>query len=212
MAQFLKEESRERIVDSARNEFLQHGYRNSSMRRIALRSNMTVGNLYRYFKNKEELIRAAVFPAYRELSELIRSLTGGRISLESREFPQGGLSVEEIKQMISGLCTGFIGIYQRHQTAMRILMMRSDVNDRITDWFSELIRSVIVRNYALPEEDTNVRLLAEGYAAAIFSGVKEIMNRAPADSPELPKLAEVFLNSFVGLLDNDLQVFLGGSV
>ena len=212
MAQFLKEESRERIVDSARSEFLQHGYRNSSMRRIALRSNMTVGNLYRYFKNKEELIVAAVFPAYRELSELIRSLTGGRISLENREFPQGGLSIEEIKQMISGLCTGFIGIYQRHQTEMRILMMRSDVNDRITDWFSELIRSVIVRNYALPEEDTNVRLLAEGYAAAIFSGVKEIMNRAPADSPELPKLAEVFLNSFVGLLDNDLQVFLGGSV
>ena len=212
MAQFLKEESRERIVDSARSEFLQHGYRSSSMRRIALRSNMTVGNLYRYFKNKEELILAAVFPAYRELSELIRSLTGGRISLENREFPQGGLSVEEIKQMISGLCTGFIGIYQRHQTEMRILMMRSDVNDRITDWFSELIRSVIVRNYALPEEDTNVRLLAEGYAAAIFSGVKEIMNRAPADSPELPKLAEVFLNSFVGLLDNDLQYFLGGSV
>ena len=212
MAQFLKEESRERIVDSARNEFLQHGYRSSSMRRIALRSNMTVGNLYRYFKNKEELIVAAVFPAYRELSELIRSLTGGRISLENREFPQGGLSIEEIKQMISGLCTGFIGIYQRHQMEMRILMMRSDVNDRITDWFSELIRSVIVRNYALPEEDTNVRLLAEGYAAAIFSGVKEIMNRAPADSPELPKLAEVFLNSFVGLLDNDLQYFLGGSV
>ena len=71
---------------------------------------------------------------------------------------------------------------------------------------------MIVRNYALPEEDTNVRLLAEGYAAAIFSGVKEIMNRAPADSPELPKLAEVFLNSFVGLLDNDLQYFPGGSV
>ena len=164
------------------------------------------------------MYKAASAEAFRLLKEtkahvsFAESLTGGRISLENREFPQGGLSVEEIKQMISGLCTGFIGIYQRHQTEMRILMMRSDVNDRITDWFSELIRSVIVRNYALPEEDTNVRLLAEGYAAAIFSGVKEIMNRAPADSPELPKLAEVFLNSFVGLLDNDLQYFPGGSV
>ena len=212
MAQFLKEESRERIVDSARNEFLQHGYRNSSMRRIAFRSNMTVGNLYRYFKNKEELILAAVFPAYKELSELVSTLTGGKISLESSEFPQGGLSVEEIKQMISGLCTGFIGIYQRHQTAMRILMMRSDVNDRITEWFAELIRSVIVRNYSLAEGDEKIRLLAEGYAAAIFSGVKEIMNRAPADSPELPKLTEIFLNGFVGLLDHDLNYFPGGSV
>ncbi|MDO5439256.1 MAG: TetR/AcrR family transcriptional regulator [Erysipelotrichaceae bacterium] len=212
MAQFLKEESRERIVDSARSEFLQHGYRSSSMRRIAFRSNMTVGNLYRYFKNKEELILAAVFPAYKELSELISTLTDGRISLESREFPQGGLSVEEIKTMISGLCSGFIGIYQRHQKEMRILMMRSDVNDRITDWFSELIRSVILRNYNLSEEDGHVRLLAQGYAAAIFSGLKEIMNRAPAESPELPKLAEVFLNSFVSLLDNDLQDHLGGTL
>ena len=53
--QTLKDDVRERIVDSAKAEFLEKGIDKASMRDIAAGSNMTVGNLYRYFKNKEEL-------------------------------------------------------------------------------------------------------------------------------------------------------------
>ena len=53
--QTLKEDVREKIIDSAKNEFLEKGIERASMRDIAAGSGMTVGNLYRYFKNKEEL-------------------------------------------------------------------------------------------------------------------------------------------------------------
>ena len=51
MAQVLKEETRKKIIEAAKDEFLHYGFDNANMRRIALKSNMTVGNLYRYFKS-----------------------------------------------------------------------------------------------------------------------------------------------------------------
>lgn len=53
--QTLKEEVRKKILKSARKEFLKHGYNGASMRRIAKSAGYTVGNIYRYYKGKEDL-------------------------------------------------------------------------------------------------------------------------------------------------------------
>ena len=42
MPQVQKDDVRETILDSAREEFLEHGFEGSSMRRIAQKSKMTV--------------------------------------------------------------------------------------------------------------------------------------------------------------------------
>ena len=55
MAQVLKDSLRKAILDAAKEEFLEYGFKDASMRRIAAKANMTVGNLYRYFKNKESI-------------------------------------------------------------------------------------------------------------------------------------------------------------
>ena len=53
MAQTLKEEVKSRIIEAAKAEFYDKGYEKASMRTIAKRAEMTVGNIYRYFENKE---------------------------------------------------------------------------------------------------------------------------------------------------------------
>jgi len=68
--QVLKEEVRQRILKSARREFKKLGFDKASMRDIASTAKMTVGNLYRYYKNKEDLFGAIVGPLYAELKEL----------------------------------------------------------------------------------------------------------------------------------------------
>ena len=50
MAQTLKDDVKARIIESAKEEFLENSYEKTSMRAIASKSNITVGNLYRYFK------------------------------------------------------------------------------------------------------------------------------------------------------------------
>lgn len=62
--QVLKEELRTRIVEAARDEFYLKGYEKASMRGIAGKAGITAGNLYRYFKNKDEIFEAIVSPVY----------------------------------------------------------------------------------------------------------------------------------------------------
>lgn len=58
--QVKKDEIREEILRVAVNEFLKRGFKNSSMRTIATKSNTTLGNLYNYFKNKEAILEAVI--------------------------------------------------------------------------------------------------------------------------------------------------------
>lgn len=70
--QYLKEEVRNNIISNAVNEFFTKGFSDANMRDIAKNSNMTVGNIYRYFKNKEELFTVVVEPAYKSMIDLIK--------------------------------------------------------------------------------------------------------------------------------------------
>lgn len=53
--QVLKPHMRKRILESAKIEFIARGYNGSSMRKIANKAKMNVGNLYRYYKNKKTI-------------------------------------------------------------------------------------------------------------------------------------------------------------
>ena len=49
------EESKTKILEAARSIFAEHGYAEASMRAIARQAGISVGGLYLYFRNKEEL-------------------------------------------------------------------------------------------------------------------------------------------------------------
>jgi len=72
--QVLKEQVRSRIVSSARAEFLKRGYAQASMRIVAESSEITVGNIYRYFSSKQSLFEEVVTPAYLVLKSLLESV------------------------------------------------------------------------------------------------------------------------------------------
>lgn len=62
--QVLKEELKNGIIEAAKDEFYLKGYEKASMRGIAGKAGITAGNLYRYFKNKDELFESIVNPVY----------------------------------------------------------------------------------------------------------------------------------------------------
>ncbi|WP_416327791.1 TetR/AcrR family transcriptional regulator [[Eubacterium] hominis] len=65
--QVQKEELRLQILEAAKQEFLAKGYENSSMRTIAKKANTTLGNIYHYFQNKEDLLNTLLTPAVQNL-------------------------------------------------------------------------------------------------------------------------------------------------
>ncbi|MDA3931510.1 MAG: TetR/AcrR family transcriptional regulator [Tenericutes bacterium] len=68
--QVLKESVREAIVQSAVSEFFQKDYQSANMRDIAHNANITVGNIYRYYKNKKELFDTVLAPAEKAIDLL----------------------------------------------------------------------------------------------------------------------------------------------
>lgn len=70
--QTLKENVKQAIIESAIAHFYERGYQDSSMRQIAKNAGITAGNMYRYFKNKEDLFNHILNPVYYMMINLIK--------------------------------------------------------------------------------------------------------------------------------------------
>jgi AcrR family transcriptional regulator len=73
------EESRKKIMSAALKVFAEYGYRGACMRLIARQAGISVGGVYLYFRNKEELCLTMMKERMDELSgELKRTIDVGR--------------------------------------------------------------------------------------------------------------------------------------
>ncbi|MBQ8094240.1 MAG: helix-turn-helix transcriptional regulator [Clostridia bacterium] len=62
----------ESIIEAAMVEFLEFGFKDASLRRIAAAAGMSVSGLYKHFAGKEEMFSALVEPVYQGLLDLFR--------------------------------------------------------------------------------------------------------------------------------------------
>ena len=69
-----KTENHEKIITAAFNEFLEYGFQDASMRRIAAACDMSPAGLYKHFSGKEEMFAALVDPALEGLMKLYRDI------------------------------------------------------------------------------------------------------------------------------------------
>ncbi|MDD5018561.1 MAG: TetR/AcrR family transcriptional regulator [Eubacteriales bacterium] len=70
--QYLKDEVRNRIVNEALKEFGEKGYSGASIRGIAGKSNTSIGNIYKYYKSKEDLYENLIGSVYDRLVGYIK--------------------------------------------------------------------------------------------------------------------------------------------
>ncbi|MBS4539364.1 TetR/AcrR family transcriptional regulator [Clostridium sp. D2Q-11] len=69
--QVKKEQVRLSLLKKAEKEFLEKGFKNSSLRKIVKSAGTTIGNFYNYFENKETLFEELVEEEYNNFLELI---------------------------------------------------------------------------------------------------------------------------------------------
>ena len=208
MAQVLKDSIRDDIIESAREEFLENGYDRSSMRRIAQRSRITVGNLYRYFKSKEDLNEIIVSKTYEEINKVLQKVTGDVVSI-GKDVSGVPFSLDELSKMMNSLVDGLMKVYEHHRIELNILMMESRLNEQITSWFAGLIARLIGENYDVDHDSSSVKTLARSYAIAIFHGLKSMFKETDTDIETLTNMVRIYLNSFVNILRQDLAQLEG---
>ncbi|MDE5933818.1 MAG: TetR/AcrR family transcriptional regulator [Lachnospiraceae bacterium] len=65
-------ETKEKLIDSARAEFMEKGYAKASLRKICANAGVTTGALYFFFEDKEDLFRAIVEPPFTALVNMLQ--------------------------------------------------------------------------------------------------------------------------------------------
>ena len=69
-------ERKRHILDAASKSFREKGFHATGMRDVAARAGMTVGNLYYYFENKEELLSFCQDETLGRLDDLVGEIAG----------------------------------------------------------------------------------------------------------------------------------------
>ena len=69
-------ESRKRIIDAAMSVFSRHGYAKANIRVIAKIAGISVGGVYLYFKNKEELYKSLIDDRMRDMGSKSEIIAG----------------------------------------------------------------------------------------------------------------------------------------
>lgn len=208
MAQILKDDVKSRIIESAKEEFQINSYEKTSMRNIASKSNITVGNLYRYFKSKEDLSSFIVGPALEKINRLVRELTNDQIDIYNTD--NINLTSEQIRDMLDKLGDGIVDIYLKHRIEVNILMMREEVTRSMVNWFADALGQIISSNYSIDEKSEELKLMAASYAESIFRGLAYMLRNNKLDTDTLKRMVKVYMESYVDMLDTDLVNKLKG--
>jgi len=159
---------RKQILDAARDAFRSHGFHAASMAVVAAGAKMSVGQIYRYFDNKEAIVAAIVGE---HIEEFMRDLT----MLASEEGPLSERLLNNFSQSIRRhIDSGFLSLTfevraeaARHPDLQEILINKDlQIQDRII----ELMNSTDLSRLSKTEMSIRaeqVCLLFEGVVARI---------------------------------------------
>ncbi len=133
--QIQKDYIRKAILDSAKDEFLEKGYRKASIRAIASRADVTLSNIYNYFKDKDEIFREIMMP-------ILDAIKEGQRRIEHMERDEKSFSEEEHVRMLDKPAEF---IYNNREM-FNLLLYRSegsslaDLPEEMTKWNARIMR------------------------------------------------------------------------
>ena len=97
--QYLKDDVRKNIMNGALIEFMEKGYEGASIRGIAKRSNSSVGNIYKYFRSKDELYENLIGTVYHRLINYISQFD--KVELNDKALEVFNQLIEKIMKIFN---------------------------------------------------------------------------------------------------------------
>ncbi len=171
MAQVLKEEQRIKIMQAAKKEFRLKGIPLSSMRSIAQNANMTVGNLYHYYKNKDEMTKAVIGPALQGLNLVMAKVIG------NNRYYQTGLvnfGENQIKEILTSLADALVEMESKYGEELYIIMRDEKIRNIYKEQLFLLLKEILLKTKELQiKEGLNVDFLSKMFASSIVAGLEE---------------------------------------
>jgi len=211
MPQKLKNDLRELIIIKTKEEFSKKGFEDANMRDIAKACNISVGNLYRYFKNKDEINNYIVKDVMEQLNELVMFESKNTLNL-LQPVSNVRFNTKQLRDITDELSSKLVDIYCQFPIEFNILMMNSNENNHLQSWFTNLIKSLILLNYDIPSLYKQIDIMSKTYSISIFEGMKYLFRESNLSPNELKQSIVVFFRSYVNMLQFDITNYVGGRV
>ncbi|MCK4309113.1 MAG: TetR/AcrR family transcriptional regulator [Candidatus Atribacteria bacterium] len=199
--QVLKEEVRRKIKKAALYEFEQNGYQKTSMRSIALSAGVTVGNLYRYFKNKDDIFNVIIQPAFQEIYKFIDEFARSKKIILSEK--------KQKDNFIKTFEESLIRIYIQHRSELVILLNGSkgsqmeNAREQIISLIAGRIKKEafpkMKKKRIMAEDD----FLAQVLATSFIEGISLVLNKYK-DKEKTKELFTQFTHIYFRNLLNEL--------
>lgn len=136
------ESSRGDIVAAARHEFAQHGFDRATMRSIAERAGVDPATIYRFFRDKNDLLAAAVeFPVS---DDVVAAILNGT----------DDLSAATLLETLLGLWQN-PDIAQRFVALLRVAATHQDAGATVSNLFDSVVLRALVAE--LGDDDAELR-------------------------------------------------------
>ena len=205
MAQVLKKEKEDVILKTSRSLFLTKGYLESSMKDIAKKANISVGNLYHYYKNKTDIAFRLVKPLFDEIDVFIKKYTNNDITLFSKKFnftKKDIIKPKQISLIISNLINHLVDLYEKYEDEYRIVNSCNEIVKYLKDWLSSLILYFIEKKYKiLNVYNDEMEALIPSYTNAIIEGAINIFTDKKLSLNKKKKVLQLYFRSYLSMLD-----------
>ena len=123
--------TREHIVNAGRAVFARNGYVNARMGDVAVEADISMGGLYRYFSDKEDLFAQVIEDLHERLFE----------ASTSREY---SFRTDPYQALLEAN-RGYLGIYAENRDVMRAFIQAAHVEKRFEDIWWQMRRRHVDR-------------------------------------------------------------------
>ena len=207
MGQTLKENLKSLIVESAINDLYENGISGASMRKIAKDANMTVGNLYRYFTNKDELVKYIIEPVINKISLVLLKNTNKSLDLSNSEFDIHNMTYDDFIKTFDDISKELCHLYSEHKKVFIIVLKSQTINDLFLNWCVEVIYGYM--RYRLEDiniSDEKMKQLSRMYAVSLFAGIIDLFLDNNLDISELEDVLKIYFRTIISMVNIDFKM------
>lgn len=166
--QKLKESIREDILVAAAKHFRNYGFAQASLRHIAKEANISAGNVYRYFDNKDTLFKAVIYEPALKFQSILT------LEAYSHDHPQQAFTM-----LVQGFSQTIFSLIQENKDALFVMLNHPKTVQQIQDQLFVFLNRLALR-YVDPVNlaSQSQLLLVKMLSSSIFHGVYYAIERS----------------------------------
>lgn len=179
-----KSETHKRIMEAAKHEFMEYGFNDASLRRIAANAGIQVSGLYKHFSNKKGMFSSLVDPVVDGFYRLYHEIEDAYFS--EIETVDPGYEWENENETVRG-----INYIYDHLDGFKLLLLKSNgteyenfahevacLEENVTKRFMEQLRQKGV--HVKPVDPLELHLLSSVYVESVFQIVEHNLTKEKA--------------------------------